>query len=112
MKFCLLFCLLLSLRPDKAQTNRKLQLLSESHFQFSIDLYNEVAKTRKDNIVLAPHNVNLGLALLFLGTTANSTSSRELRNFYLVKIFQLYGFEKLILKHFIFHYREIFYKSL
>ena len=86
MKFSLLFCFLLSIRRDQAHDNRKLQLLSESHFQFSIDLYNEVAKTREDNIVLAAHNVNLGLALLFLGTTANSTSSKELRNS--VKIFQ------------------------
>ena len=81
MKFCPIFCLLLSIiRSHQALNNRKLQLLSESHFQFSIDLYNEVAKSRQDNIVIAPHNVNLGLAALFLGTTANSTSSKELRN--------------------------------
>ena len=80
MKFCQIFCFLLSIRSDQARANRKLQLLSESHFQFSIDLYNEVAKSSKDNIVIAAHNVNLGLALLFLGTTANSTSSKELRN--------------------------------
>ena len=81
MKFCHLLCILLTIRSHhQANSNRKLQLLSESHFQFSIDLYNELAKSKKDNIVIAAHNVNLGLALLFLGTTANSTSSRELRN--------------------------------
>ena len=79
----LLFCLLLLIRSSEPNNSkRKLQLLSETHFQFSIELYNEVAKSRKDNnnILISAHNVNVGLALLFLGTTANSTSSRELRN--------------------------------
>lgn len=78
----LLFCLLLIIRSSEPhQSKRKLQLLSETHFQLSIELYNEVAKSRRnDNILISAHNVNLGLALLFLGTTANSTSSRELRN--------------------------------
>ena len=81
MKFCQIVCLLLSIsRSDQATNNRKLQLLSESHFQFSIDVYNEVAKSRQDNIVIAAHNIYIGLAALFLGTTANSTSSKELRN--------------------------------
>ena len=72
-------CLLLIIRSQLANSNKKLQQISESHFQFSIELYNEVAKSRKDNIVISAHSVNVGLALLFLGTTANSTSSKQLR---------------------------------
>ena len=85
----LLFCLLLIIKSSEPNSKRKLQLLSETHFQLSLELYNEVAKSRKDtnNILISAHNVNVALALLFLGTTANSTSSKELRN--LIKSFRI-----------------------
>ena len=65
--------------PVKASTNRKLKYLSEAHFEFSIELYHQMAKSKPGNIVIAAQNVNVGLAMLFLGSTSNTTSSRELR---------------------------------
>lgn len=60
-------------------SNRKLKYLSEAHFEFSIDLYHQVAKSKSGNIVISAQNVNLGLSMLFLGSTSNTTSSQELR---------------------------------
>ena len=56
-----------------------LRYLSETHFEFAIELYNEVAKSRSGNLVIAGHSVNVGMAMLFLGTTAKTKSSYELR---------------------------------
>ena len=60
-------------------SNRKLKYLSEAHFEFSIDLYHEVAKSKSGNIVISAQNVNMALAMLFLGSTSNTSSSQELR---------------------------------
>ena len=59
--------------------NRNLKYLSEAHFEFSIDLYRQIAEREDGNIVISAQNINLGLAMLFLGTTANTSSSTELR---------------------------------
>ena len=59
--------------------NRNLKYLSEAHFEFSIDLYRQIAAREVGNIVISAQNINLGLAMIFLGTTANTTSSTELR---------------------------------
>ena len=59
--------------------NRNLKYLSEAHFEFSIDLYRQIADREDGNIVISAQNINLGLAMLFLGTTANTSSSTELR---------------------------------
>ena len=80
---CLLLILatLISFGAPSTEANSKktLRYLSERHFAFAIELYREVAKSRSVNLVISAHNVNMGLALLFLGTTANTTSSYELR---------------------------------
>ena len=81
--YCLLiiFATLISFEVSSTGANSKktLRYLSERHFEFAIELYREVAKSRSGNLVISGHNVNMGLALLFLGTTANTTSSYELR---------------------------------
>ena len=59
--------------------SRNLKFLSEAHFEFSIDLYRQIANHEVGNIVMSPQNINLGLAMLFLGTTSNTSSSTELR---------------------------------
>ena len=59
--------------------NRNLKYLSEAHFEFSIDLYRQIAEREDGSIVISAQNINLGLAMLFLGTTANTSSSTELR---------------------------------
>jgi serine protease inhibitor len=59
-------------------SNKDLQYLSEAHFEFSIDLYREIAAQETGNIVISPQNINLGLAMVFLGTTANTSSSAGL----------------------------------
>jgi len=59
--------------------SRNLKYLSEAHFEFSIDLYRQIAAREDGNIVISAQNINLGLAMLFLGTTANTSSSTELR---------------------------------
>ena len=59
--------------------SRNLKYLSEAHFEFSIDLYRQIAAREVGNIVISAQNINLGLAMLFLGTTANTSSSTELR---------------------------------
>ena len=60
-------------------SNKNLKYLSEAHFEFSIDLYRQLAQNKEGNIVISAQNINLGLAMVFLGTTANSSSSVELR---------------------------------
>lgn len=57
----------------------KLKFLSEAHFEFSIELFRQVARAKPGNLVISAQNVNVGLALLFLGSTANTTSSYQLR---------------------------------
>ena len=37
----------------KADSKKNLRYLSETHFEFSIELYKEMAKSREENIVLA-----------------------------------------------------------
>ena len=59
--------------------SRNLKYLSEAHFEFSIDLYRQIAAREAGNIVISAQNINLGLAMIFLGTTANTSSSTELR---------------------------------
>ena len=65
----LLICLDLSSSED---LRKNLRYISETQFEFSVEVYREIAKSRSGNI-------NVGLSLLFLGTTSNTTSSRELR---------------------------------
>lgn len=72
--FPFLFSLVLGTVPS-----RNLKYLSEAHFEFSIDLYRQIAAREAGNIVISAQNINLGLAMLFLGTTANTSSSTELR---------------------------------
>ena len=77
---CFIFIWLLSVKPlSGLTTNRKLKYLSEAHFEFSIELYHTVAKSKPGNIVISAQNVNTGLAMLFLGSTSNTSSSQELR---------------------------------
>ena len=60
-------------------SSKDLKYLSEAHFEFSIDLYRQLAKREEGNIVISAQNINLGLAMVFLGTTANTSSSMEVR---------------------------------
>ena len=73
------FFLIFPLSSVCAVTNKDLKYLSEAHFEFSIDLYRQLAASEQGNIVISPQNINLGLAMLFLGSTANTSSSGELR---------------------------------
>ena len=81
MKLFLHFVLLTFVmrRPIVCSSKDNLRYLSETHFEFAIELYNEVAKSRSGNLVIAGHSVNVGMAMLFLGTTAKTKSSYELR---------------------------------
>ena len=72
----LLICLDLSSAED---LRKNLRYISETQFEFSVEVYREIAKSRSGNIVISANNINVGLSLLFLGTTSNTTSSRELR---------------------------------
>ena len=62
------------------------QKISRAHFEFSLDLYREMTsevQERKDksgNLVYSPYSVNSLLAMLFLGTSSGSDSSRQLRS--------------------------------
>ena len=76
-----LLLILMKVQSSDADLKRNLRYLSETHFEFAIDLYHEVVKSRSGNLVISAHNVNVALAMLFLGTTANTTSSQQLRNF-------------------------------
>ena len=77
LKTVLLFPFLFSVASGVP--SRNLKYLSEAHFEFSIDLYRQIAAREDGNIVISAQNINLGLAMLFLGTTANTSSSTELR---------------------------------
>lgn len=70
---------LLIIKTIVSNPKENLRYLSETHFEFAIELYNEVAKSRSGNLVIAGHSVNVGMAMLFLGTTAKTKSSYELR---------------------------------
>ena len=72
----LLLCLDLSSSED---IRKHLRYISETQFEFSVEVYREIAKSRGGNLVISANNINVGLSLLFLGTTSNTTSSRELR---------------------------------
>ena len=72
-----------------------LRYLSETHFQFAIELYNEVAKSQSGNLVIAGHSANVGMAMLFLGTTAKTTSSFEIRIWIILVLFKLYLFMRM-----------------
>lgn len=77
MQFLLLLIILdLS---SSADLRKNLRYISETQFEFSIEVYREIAKSRPGNLVISANNINVGLSLLFLGTTSNTTSSRELR---------------------------------
>ena len=78
--FVSLLLILMKVQSSDADLKRNLRYLSETHFEFAIDLYHEVVKSRSGNLVISAHNVNVALAMLFLGTTANTTSSQQLRN--------------------------------
>ena len=71
--------LILPLSSVSTVSNRDLKYLSEAHFEFSIELYRQLAAREPANIAISPQNINLGLAMLFLGSTANTSSSSELR---------------------------------
>ena len=73
------FMVLIEISSTEANSEKNLRYLSERHFEFAIELYREMAKSRSGNLVISAHSVNVGLAMLFLGTTANTTSSQELR---------------------------------
>ena len=62
--------------------NDKSQALSKSHFEFSLDLYKTLLGLHSDqnNLVVSPFSVNLVLSMLFMGTSSNSNSSRQLRS--------------------------------
>ena len=44
----------------KADSKKNLRYLSETHFEFSIELYKEMAKSREENIVLAGLEMIMG----------------------------------------------------
>jgi len=75
----LIISMIFMMPVSASASNRKLKYLSEAHFEFSIDLYHEVAKSKSGNIVISAQNVNMALAMLFLGSTSNTSSSQELR---------------------------------
>ena len=76
----MLLFLLLCLDVSSSEDLRKnLRYISETQFEFSVEVYREIAKSRLGNLVISANNINVGLSLLFLGTTSNTTSSRELR---------------------------------
>ncbi len=72
----LLICLDLSSSED---LRKNLRYISKTQFEFSVEVYREIAKSRPGNLVISANNIDVGLSLLFLGTTSNTTSSRELR---------------------------------
>ena len=82
-----------------------LRYLSETHFQFAIELYNEVAKSQSGNLVIAGHSANVGMAMLFLGTTAKTTSSFEIRIWIILVLFTLYLFMRMFAYLFIYCYQ-------
>ena len=89
MKLFLHFVLLTFVmrRPIVCSSKDNLRYLSETHFEFAIELYNEVAKSRSGNLVIAGHSANVGMAMLFLGTTAKTKSSFEIRFWIILVLF-------------------------
>ncbi len=62
-------------------TNKKAQTLSRAHFEFSLDLYRQLAASQpQSNLIFSPYSMNLALSMLFLGTSSSSNSSRQLRS--------------------------------
>ncbi len=76
----------LMLLPTQAAAAANLaQKLSRSHFEFSLDLYERLVADSGNgngngNLVYSPYSVQTVLSMLFLGTTSNSGSSRQLRH--------------------------------
>ena len=75
----LLFVLLCLDVSSSEDLRKNLRYISETQFEFSVEVYREIAKSRRGNLAISANNINVGLSLLFLGTTSNTTSSRELR---------------------------------
>ena len=81
-------------RGTGGNTNNKLtQKLSKAHFEFSLNLYkdlvrsktgdgptnNNTSSSRSANLVYSPYSVNSVLSMIFLGTSSSSNSSLQLR---------------------------------
>ena len=75
-----------------SSSTKRGQRLSQSHFEFSLLLYRAILKTKpsvgiqtnsfvsnKDNLVYSPYLVNSAMALLFLGTSSASNTSKQFR---------------------------------
>jgi serpin B len=56
------------------------QTLSRAHFEFSLDLYEQLIVGIDDsNLIYSPYSVQSVLSMVFLGTSSSSASSRQLR---------------------------------
>ena len=76
-----------------SSSTKRGQKLSQSHFEFSLSLYRAILETKpsiggqtnsfstnKDhNLVYSPYLVNSAMALLFLGTSSSSNTSKQFR---------------------------------
>ena len=71
--------------------NDKSQALSKAHFEFSLDLYKTLLKPNQ-NLMMSPYSINLVLSMLFLGTSSNSNSSRQLRSIMHLKNFDYFTY--------------------
>ena len=58
--FVSLLLILMKVQSSDADLKRNLRYLSETHFEFAIDLYHEVVKSRSGNLVISAHNVTRG----------------------------------------------------
>ena len=94
----ILFGQLLSTKLTDAvssSSTKRGQRLSQSHFEFSLLLYRAILETKasnisgiqsstyvnnENNLVYSPYLVNSAMALLFLGTSSSSNTSKQFRN--------------------------------
>ena len=84
-----------SLNAVSSSSTKRGQRLSQSHFEFSLLLYRAILQSKpsnnsgiqsnsfvnnEDNLVYSPYLVNSAMALLFLGTSSASNTSKQFRN--------------------------------
>jgi serine protease inhibitor len=70
----------LSFLTPSISTSRIGRKLFKPHFEFAIDMYRDISSDFDDrNLAFSPYIVNSVLAMLFLGTSSFSASSKQLR---------------------------------
>jgi len=69
-----------SVTPSISSSSRNGRKLFKPHFEFAIDMYREISSDFPNkNLVFSPYVLNSELAMLFLGTSSFTTSSKQLR---------------------------------